>query len=240
MVLPNVDIISGLTSLEIIVCGYILGLLLIFKHARKSTNKEKRKTLIIAGIGLIGVFHAWFGSATSFLLISLGLQPLGQLTAVLGYAWGPSLGGVMWAYIASNLIKNGRYKIPITGFVTIMCIIFFIMVYAFPKDFTFYNLSPEGGLPSSGFRGPALIILGLILIIMLVFLGPAIIFSGYKIEEKGARWRRLSMGIGVTMASFFGIIDAAVSDIPLISLVIVKAFIFTSVFLIYEGVDKGN
>jgi hypothetical protein len=47
------------------------------------------------------------------------------------------------------------------------------------------------------------------------------------------------LGIGVTLVSLFGIIDAAVSDLPLIGLAMVKAFIFTSIFLIYEGIEKG-
>jgi len=44
------------------------------------------------------------------------------------------------------------------------------------------------------------------------------------------------------LASFAGILDAAfgAEDFGLIGLAIVKAVIFTSIFLIYEGVDKGS
>ncbi|MFX0105718.1 MAG: hypothetical protein ACFE75_09520, partial [Candidatus Hodarchaeota archaeon] len=148
-------------------------------------------------------------------------------------------GGTIWAYIASDLFKEGRYKIPITVIVAILSIIFAILIYSFPSIYTSWKASPEGGLPSTGIRGFALVILGVVLVIMMVILGPAIIISGSKLEDKSAKWRRFSMGIGVTMVSLFGIIDAGVSDLPLIGLAIVKAFIFTSIFLIYEGIEKG-
>jgi len=50
------------------------------------------------------------------------------------------------------------------------------------------------------------------------------------------------LGIGIIMGSFFGIIDAALGaeEIGFIGLAIVKAGIFTSIFLIYEGIDKGK
>ena len=64
--------------------------------------------------------------------------------------------------------------------------------------------------------------------------------TGKKMDDKSAKWKKYSLGGGITMLSFFGIIDAAVSGLPLIGLAIVKAFIFTSIFLIYEGIEKGN
>lgn len=43
MALPNIDILNGITGLEIILSGYILGFILIFKHARKAPNKKVEK-----------------------------------------------------------------------------------------------------------------------------------------------------------------------------------------------------
>jgi hypothetical protein len=242
MALPNIDIINGLTGLEIIVTGYILACILIFKHARKAPNKKVKRRLILSGIGILSVFHAWSGVSISFLLMIFGLPPLGYPDGdpnigVLGYAWGPALGGTIWAYIAADLFKKGRYKIPITSIVAILSIIFAILIYSNPSAYTSWEASPSG-LPSTGIRGWALILLGIVLVIMMLILGPAILISGSRIEDKSAKWRRYSMGIGVTLVSLFGIIDAAVSDLPLIGLAIVKAFIFTSIFLIYEGIDK--
>ncbi|NVM19959.1 MAG: hypothetical protein HWN80_19825 [Candidatus Lokiarchaeota archaeon] len=244
MVLPNIDILNGITGLEIILSGYILGLILIFKHARKAPNKKVKKNIILSGIGLIGLFQAWFGVSASFVLMTLGFPPLGYPTGdpnvgVLGYAWGPALGIPIWAYIASDLFKKGRYKIPITGIFVVLSSIFAILIYSFPTISTSWNASP-GGLPETGIRGAALIVLGLMLVIMMVFLGPTIIISGLKLEDKSAKWRRFMFGIGITMGSLFGIIDAGVSGLPLIGLAIVKAAIFTSIFLIYEGIDKGT
>jgi hypothetical protein len=243
MALPNIDIINGLTGLEIIVSGYILAFILIFKHGRKATDEKVKKRLILSGIGLFSVFHAWFGVSTSFLLMIFGLPPLGYPDGdpnigVLGYAWGPALGGTIWAYISSDFIKKGRYKIPITAIVAILSIIFVILIYSNPSVFTSWEASP-GGLPSTGIKGLALALLAVVLVIMMVFIGPTILYSGKKLEDKSAKWRRYSLGIGVTLVSLFGIIDAAVSDLPLIGLAMVKAFIFTSIFLIYEGIEKG-
>ncbi|MFW9999712.1 MAG: hypothetical protein ACFE9Q_13165 [Candidatus Hodarchaeota archaeon] len=246
MVLPNIDIINGLTGLEIIAAGYILAFILIFKHARKATDIKVKKRLILSGIGLISVFHAWFGVSASFLLMIFGFPPLGYPDGdpnigVLGYAWGPALGATIWAYIASDLFKEGRYKIPITGIVGIVSIIFAILIYSNPSTYTSWKPSEEigGGLPSTGIKGLALALLGVVLVIMMVILGPAILQSGSKLEDKTAKWRRYSMGLGIMFVSLFGIIDAGVSDMPLIGLAIVKASIFTSIFLIYEGIDKG-
>jgi len=76
----------------------------------------------------------------------------------------------------------------------------------------------------------------------MVFLGPITIISGLKLEDKSAKWRRFMFGFGIIMGSLFGIIDAALGaeDIGLVGLAIVKAGIFTSIFLIYEGIDKGR
>ena len=245
MVLPNIDILNGITGLEIILSGYILGFILIFKHARKAPNKKVKKNLILSGIGLISLFQAWFGVSGSFVLMLLGLPPLGYPAGdpnvgVLAYAWGPTIGVPIWAYITASLFKKGRYKIPITGIFVVLSIIFAVMIYTFPSISTSWNPSEGGGLPETGIRGLALYTLGVMLIIMMVFLGPITIISGLKLEDKSAKWRRLMFGIGIALGSFFGIIDAGVSGLPLIGLAIVKAGIFTSIFLIYEGIDKGR
>jgi len=246
MALPNIDILNGITGLEIILSGYILGLILIFKHARKAPNKKVKKNILLSGIGLIGLFQAWFGVSGSFLLMVLGLPPLGYPVGnpnwgVLGYAWGPAIGLPIWAYITSNLFKEGRYKIPITSIFAVMSAIFAILVYTFPSISTKWNPSP-GGLPETSIRGAAMIVLGVMLVMMMVLLGPTIIMSGLKLDDKSAKWRRFSLGVGLTMGALFGIIDAALGaeEIGLIGLAIVKAGIFTSIFLIYEGIDKGK
>ena len=72
MVLPNIDILNGITGLEIIISGYLLGFILIFKHARRAPNVELKKKIIIRGIGLIAVYHSWFGvngyASTNFMM----------------------------------------------------------------------------------------------------------------------------------------------------------------------------
>ena len=250
MVLPNIDIINGVTGLEIILSGYILAFILIFKHARKAPNAKVKKKIILRGIGLLSVFHAWFGVSTSFVLMIFGLNPLGfpdgdPNVGVLGYAWGPALGIPIWTYVAMDTLKEGRYKIPMkrimTGIMAIISIVFAILIYSNPSKYTKWEASP-GGLPETGIRSTAMTLLAILLVIMMVVLGPTIIFSGSKLDDKSAKWRRYSMGFGLTMASFAGIIDAALGaeELGLIGLAIVKAFIFTSIFLIYEGIDKGT
>ncbi|MFX0036380.1 MAG: hypothetical protein ACFE9I_12170 [Candidatus Hermodarchaeota archaeon] len=243
MVLPNIDILNGVSGLEIIISGYILGFILIFKHARRAPTDKLKKQIVVRGIGLISIYHSWFGVSASFLLMILGQNPLGYPdgdpnVGVLGYAWGPALGATIWAYVASETIKEGRYKIPITGIVAIIALIYAIMIYANSSTFTFWEASP-GGLPETGITGIPIALLLILSVIIMAFLGPAIIYSGLKMEDKSAKWRRFSLGIGLFMFSLFGIIDAAVSDLPLIGLAMVKAFIFTSIFLIYEGIEKG-
>ncbi|MHA1932256.1 MAG: hypothetical protein ACW96X_06925 [Promethearchaeota archaeon] len=246
MVLPNIDIINGVTGLEIILCGYIFAFVLIFKHARRAPNNKVKKKIILRGIGILSVFHAWFGVSTSFVLILFGLPPLGFPTGdpnigVLGYAWGPALGIPIWTWVAMDTFKEGRFKIPMTAIMAILSVIFAILIYTDPGKYTKWVASP-GGLPETGIRSTALILLALMLVIMMVILGPTIIFSGSKLDDKSAKWRRYSLGFGLTMASLFGIIDAALGaeELGLIGLAIVKAFIFTSIFLIYEGIDKGT
>ncbi len=247
MVLPNIDILNGITGLEIILSGYILAFILFFKHARKAPNKKVKKSIILSGVGLIGLFQAWFAVSASFVLILFGLHPLGYPTGdpnigVLAYAWGPAIGIPIWAYIASKLFKEGRYKIPITGLFVILSVIFAVLIYTNPSNSTSWSASEGGGLPETGIRGLALLTLALMLVIMMVILGPITIFSGLKLEDKSAKGRRLLLGIGIMMGSFFGILDAALGaeEIGLIGLAIVKAGIFTSIFLIYEGIDKGT
>ena len=241
MVLPNIDILNGITGLEIILSGYILGFILIFKHARKAPNKKVKKNLLLSGIGLITLFQAWFGVSASFTLMVLGFDALPGSpinVQVFSYAWGPTIGIPIWAYITSSLFKKGRYKMPITVIFLILSIIFAVFVYFVPGS-TSWHASPSG-LPETGIRGVALYTLGIMLIIMMVFLGPIAIISGLKIEDKSAKWKRFMFGFGIIMGSLFGIVDAGVSGLPLIGLAIVKAGIFTSIFLIYEGIDKGT
>lgn len=242
MVLPNIDIINGLTGLEIILSGYILAILLFFK-VKKAPSSKVKKRLILRGVGIFSVYQAWFGVSTSFLLMVLGFPPLGPNIGVLGYAWGPALGIPIWTYVALDTYKESNYKRQIklgfTLFMAILSLIFAILIYTNPTEYAFWEASP-GGLPETGIRGIALILLFVMLVIMMVFLGPTIIYSGLRIDKRSDKWRRFSLGIGITLASLFGIVDAAVSDLPLIGLAIVKAFIFTSIFLIYQGGEKGT
>jgi len=246
MVLPNIDIINGLTGLEIILSGYILAFILIFKHARRAPNDKVKRKIILRGVGIFSVFQAWFGVSASFVLMIVGLPPLGPYVGVLGYAWGPAIGIPIWTYVALDTYKESSYKkrvqIFMTLFMAIISLIFAILIYTDPVNNTKYNVSPIGGLPETGIGFPAMGFLGLMLVIMMVLLGPTIIYSGLKMDDKSAKWKRYSMGFGLTMASFAGILDAAfgAEDFGLIGLAIVKAFIFTSIFLIYEGVDKGS
>ncbi|MHA2034987.1 MAG: hypothetical protein ACW98X_01050 [Promethearchaeota archaeon] len=245
MVLPNIDIINGVTGLEIILSGYIFAFILFFKHARRAPSNKVKKQIILRGVGILSVFQAWFGVSTSFALMVFGLPPLGYPAGdpnvgVLGYAWGPALGIPIWTYVAMETFKEGRYKIPVTGFMAVLSLIFAILIYSNPSVNTKWEASP-GGLPETGIRGLALVLLFIMLVIMMILLGPIIMNSGRKMDNKSAKWRRYSMGIGLSLASLFGIIDAAfgAEDFGLIGLAIVKAFIFTSIFLIYEGIDKG-
>lgn len=240
MGLSNVDIISGLTGLEIIATGYICAFILFLKHAKTATDKKVKIKIILSGFAILGLFHAWFSVASGFLLLSFGYQPLGQIPSLLGYAWGPALAIPIWVYLVSDTIKEGRYKIHITSIVALMSISFLILVYSDPLTFTFYNPSSEGGLPDSGFEGMAYILLALMLIIIMVFVGPVYISNGLKAKDKNIKLRNFSMGIGSILASFCGIIDAGFPDIPLIIIAIIRALIFTAILLIYEGVDKGN
>jgi len=256
MVLPNIDILNGLTGLEIILSGYILAFILIFKHARRAPNNKVRRKIILRGVGIFSVFQAWFGVSASFVLMLLGFPPLsGPIEVispdalnigVLGYAWGPALGIPIWTYVAIDTYKESSYKkrvqIFMTGFMAIISLIFAILIYADSAKYTKYDVSLIGGLPETGIKGTAMALLALLLIIMMVLLGPTIIYSGLKMDDKSAKWKRYSLGIGLTLASFAGILDAAfgADDFGLIGLAIVKAVIFTSIFLIYEGVDKGS
>jgi len=255
MVLPNIDIINGLTGLEIILCGYILGFILIFKHARRAPNNKVRRKIILRGVGIFSIFQAWFGVSASFVLILFGLSPLPGPTlaspgfpniGVLGYAWGPAIGIPIWTYVAIDTYKESSYKkrvqIFMTLFMAIISLIFAILIYTDSAKYTKYALSDIGGLPETGIRSTAMALLAIFLFIMMVLLGPTIIYSGKKMDDKSAKWKKYSLGIGLTIASFAGIIDAALGadELGLIGLAIVKALIFTSIFLIYEGIDKGS
>jgi hypothetical protein len=252
MVLPNIDIINGVSGLEIILCGYILAFVLIFKHARKAPNAKVKKRIILRGVGMFSVYQAWFGTSTSFVLMMLGLPPLGwpngiPNVGVLGYAWGPALGIPIWSYVAMDTLKESSYKkrvqIFVTLFMVIISLIFVFLIYtdfSIPAKYTKWQASP-GGLPETGIRSTALYLLVLMLVIMMIFLGPSMIYSGRRMDDRGAKWKRYSIGVGLTLASLFGIIDAGLGadELGFLGLAIVKAFIFTSIFLIYEGVDKG-
>ena len=196
MVLPNIDIINGVTGLEIILCGYILAFVLIFKHARKAPNAKMKKKIILRGIGIFSVFQAWFGVSASFVLILFGLPPLpGPLTplstvpnfGVLGYAWGPALGIPIWTYVAIDTYKESSYKklvqIFMTGFMAIISLIFAILIYTDSAKYTKYGLSDIGGLPETGIRSTAMALLAVLLVIMMVLLGPTIIYSGKKMDD---------------------------------------------------------
>ena len=54
MVLPNIDIINGVTGLEIILSGYILAFILIFKHARNAPNAKAKKGIILLNLKTLG------------------------------------------------------------------------------------------------------------------------------------------------------------------------------------------
>ena len=245
MVLPNIDFLNGLTGLEIILSGYILAFILIFKHARRAPNNKVKWKIILRGVGIFSVFQAWFGVSASFVLMIVGFPPLGPYNGVLGYAWGPAIGIPIWTYVALDTYKESSYKkrvqIFMTLFMAIISLIFAILIYSNPVKYTKYETS-AGGLPETGIKSTAMTLLAVMLVIMMVFLGPTIMYSGLKNDDKSAKWKKYSLGIGLTLASFAGILDAAfgAEDFGLIGLAIVKAIIFTSIFLIYEGVDKGS
>jgi tetratricopeptide (TPR) repeat protein len=237
--LSNIDIVSGITGLEIIICGYLLGIKLL-RQRKHALDERMRKKLTLSGIFIIVLYHSWFSVASGFLLLALGSYPLGQVPSILGYAWGPAIGIPIWTFLAFNRSKEEENKYFVTGLVSIIGLGFFILVYTNPLQYTFYQASAVGGLPDSGFDDLAKFALVIMLLVIMLMVGPVFLNEGANSENPNNKWRNISMGAGAILFAFFAIIDAAVENVGVVSLAIIRAFIFTSVFLVYQGVEKPD
>ncbi len=234
MGLPNIDIVSGVTSFEICVTGYLCGLVLLLVYAKRAPDRQVKIQMALMGIVFIAMWHPWFGVATGFFLVSAGQAALGNPTHVLVYAWAPAVAIPIWVGLTAKSIKGGRYTNPITAVITILGGIFALLVYVDPSNNIFYT-STVGGLPDSGFIGGALALLGLMLLIVVFFVGITNLRLGLK-GDKTLKWKRVSAGLGAMMFGLFTLIDAGVENIDIVTLSIVRAFIFTSAALVFQGV----
>ena len=236
-----IGVITGLSSLLIVILSYILGLIVLRSFFRDPNPDTRKKTLMLA-IGLMALGSNWLASSANFLLvIQLGnnIDPVLYIM-LLGTALGVT--GITWSYVAFSFFENPMIKG--TGFViawgaSVLSIVISLFLIPFNvitvSDVLTFNPTPEG-IVLAEFKGIMLVIVIILLGIILI-LSPIFIYSGVQWKDVDIKVfiRGLFLGIGLLLFLVFSVGDAFLpADVVL--LFVIRSGVLLSFVILFLGI----
>ena len=237
MDLSSLALTSGLTSLMIVLIGWILGIYLVSRYF--STDKNTN-TLALAFI-LISVGSVWLSIAVNFIFALLNQPFLDNTVYVLLIGWIPGVTGLSIAYVFTSIVKEEylRYAMIIFGLIFIINMIVVYVFIAFGiaglswQDAIIFSPipTPAGELPNASTAGYFLILSTVSIVIMLA---TAIFFiiTAMRTNIKLVKTRAGLLGAGLLIISIFIIFDSVVNIDNILILVLVRIVIVIGLFIL--------
>ena len=234
MSLSTVAFGSGLSSLIIVLIGWILGLYLLKRYfSSPDTN-----TLALAVI-LISVGSVWLVIAINFLLALNGSAYLDSLPYLFIVGWIPGVVGLATGYVFISIVKE-EYLKPVMFLFGLFFVINTVVIYVlipfnilgFKVDsaLQFSDLKP-GELPNASTQGIFQI---LSVISILIMLATAIFFiiTAIRTTIPLVKARAGLLGIGLLMVSILITFDTLIEISDLLILLTVRVVIVIALFIL--------
>lgn len=233
MTLSNLAFASGLSSLLIVIIGWLLGLYLIMRYL----SSPDKNTLALAVI-LISVGSVWIAIAINFILALLGMAFLNELPYVLLLGWIPGVVGLAVGYVFMSIVKE-EYLKPTMILFGIFFVINTIINYVFipfnifglsPTSSITFGTTPLGELPNATTTG----IFGILSAVTIVIMFATAIFfilTAVRTDIPLVKTRAGLLGAGFLMISILIVFDSLIDINDITILVILRFLIVISLFI---------
>lgn len=235
MVLSDVAFASGLSSLMIVIIGWILGIYLLIRY---KSNPDKN-TLALA-IVLISIGSVWLAVSVNFLLALSGLNFLDDLTYVLLIGWIPGVTGVTLGYMFVSIVKE-EYLKPTMVIFSILLVIDIIMMYILvpfgiwevSQVISFKN-TPDG-IPDASVEG-IYKIFSYVSIIVMIITSLFFILTAKRTDIRRVKRRAGLLGIGLLISTISLIFDSVAPTEDLFILLTVRIVVVFGLIIMSMGI----
>lgn len=233
MALSDLAFASGLSSLLIVLIGWLLGVYLIKRYLSSPDNN----TLALAVI-LISVGSVWLAIAINFVFALLNMSYLDKLTYILLIGWIPGVVGLAVGYVFMSIVKE-EYLKPTMIIFGIFFVINMVVNYVF-IPIGYLGLDPESSitfgppstteLPDATTNGVFKYLSALTIVIMLI---TAIFFilTAVRTDIALVRTRAGLLGVGFLIVSLLIPFDSVIGTDILFVLVAVRFAIVIGLFI---------
>ena len=234
MSLSNIAFGSGLSSLVIVLIGWILGLYLLKRYFSSPDNN----TLALAVI-LISVGSVWLAIAINFLLALLNMSFLDSLPYLFLVGWIPGVVGLATGYVFISIVKE-EYLKPTMIIFGLFFVINTLVIYVL-IPFNYLDLKVEdalqfsnqvsGELPNASTLG---YFQALSVISIVIMLATAIFFiiTAVRTTIPLVKARAGLLGIGLLMVSILITFDSIIEINDLLVLLTVRVIIVVALFIL--------
>lgn len=232
MTLTNLAFASGLSSLMIVIIGWLLGLYLVKRYLASPDNNTLALAVILISIGSV-----WLAIAINFILALLGMSFLQPLPYILLIGWIPGVVGLAIGYVFISIIKEEYLKptMIIFGlFFIVNAVINYVLI-----PFNYFNFSPEtsitfdtpiNDLPNATTAG-LFRYLSIITIIIMLVTSIFFILTAVRTDIPLVKTRAGLLGIGFLMISILIAFDSVFNLTDLLVLVAVRVLIVIGLFI---------
>ena len=228
MALSNIDTITGISSLVMLILGYGLGIKTITIWMQKKAN-----IILLTALLFFALPTPWLEFTLRFIFELFG-GAIGDTFGMFVFAWSIPTLVTSWVYITSSLYKNQEwFKYVALGITIIPGIIFIISIYIL-QDWTVTDVA---GSIAKNYEYTTL---EQIIIYYFGALGIGIVFPSYiyfsnKSEDKLFKFKSRMIAFSVLLFTIAGIADATIVFTSAFNIVILRVALMISLILLYLG-----
>ena len=234
MGLTEIAFTSGITSLMIVVIGWILGLYLLKRYL----SSPDKNTLALAVI-LISVGSVWLAIAINFIFALTNQPYLGNTAYILVIGWIPGVTGLAIAFVFTSIMKEEylTYAMIIFGLIFIINMLIVYGLIAFNidglswKDEISFTATPNTELPNASTVGYFLV-LSVISIVIMLATSIFFIITSFRTDIPIVKARAGLIGIGLLIIAILITFDSVIDLTDIVSLVIVRILIVVGLFIL--------
>lgn len=225
--------IDGITASGVVLLGIIFGLFFIYRSRKTGAKLLFYLGLanMLAGLMFLGVFLDFL-----FVLFLKENMENNGMVAILSYIWfAPAM--ITSMYIGAKLLIP-KIKLHILSIVLVISIFFEIIIFMSPLSS--FNFKPEPPkVPTENLIDynvnlltPAGMLMGVLLLLVLIFLGLGFLFKGLK-SSGVIRKNFLSLSVGSLFFCIFGLLEGLTA--PGFFVILVRIGYLSSFWLMYLG-----
>jgi hypothetical protein len=253
--LEDLGILTGLTSIALIIISFSLGLYFIIRSLEGKAFERQR---FLTGIGIIGLGGTWFGGVIQFIAIILTGDYLDIKLHTYLIAWAPALASIVWIFLVFSLVKPG-WRNYATAAIGILTLIFLIFTYGLisladiettTRDngetevnlvdgISEQSISKDSGFPNQSYLGIPGIIIAFYVVLLIFLVGGVFLWTSMRTQVLEIKWKARLVGIGIVLYGAIATIDAFL-DPGAIVLIFIRFLIICSFFLVAIGYTLPN